>query len=94
MIKIKGLDDLSKQLKEAENALSGLDGELGSVNFDPNDPASIDAAIAAMETMIDERLGRHLSNPIAGQLAEGMKQQYREAILERAAEARQGNSDE
>ena len=40
MLKITGLNNLQKNLKEAENALSELDGELGVVNFDPSDPAS------------------------------------------------------
>lgn len=45
MLKITGLDKLQKELKEAERALSELDGELGVINFDPHDPASIEAAI-------------------------------------------------
>ncbi|MDH1767359.1 hypothetical protein N5D37_17280 [Comamonas aquatica] len=57
MFKITGLDKLQKNLKDAQRALSELDGELGVVNFDPNDPASIEGAIQSVNRMIDDRLG-------------------------------------
>ncbi|MEW7002118.1 hypothetical protein M5585_27965 [Serratia ureilytica] len=57
MFKITGLDKLQKNLKDAQRALSELDGELGVVNFDPHDPASIEGAIQSVNRMIDERLG-------------------------------------
>ena len=88
MFKVTGLDKLQKNLKDAQRALSELDGELGVVNFDPNDPASIEGAIQSVNRMIDDRLGEHSSNPIVGPLAEQMKEKYRESILEKAGEAR------
>ena len=95
MFKITGLNKLQKNLKDAERALSELDGELGGVNFDPNDPASIEGAIQSVNRMIDERLGEYSSNPIVGPLAEQMKEKYRESILEKAAAARlQSGEDE
>lgn len=95
MFKITGLDKLQKNLKDAERALSESDGELGVVNFDPNDPASIEGAIQSVNRMIDERLSEYSSNPIVGPLAEQMKEKYRESILENAAAARlQSDEDE
>lgn len=95
MFNITGLDKLSKQLSDAQKALEMLDGELGTVSFDPNDPASIEAAIQSVETIIDDRLGPFASNPIVAPLAEQMKEKYREAIIERAAEARlKGSADD
>ncbi len=88
MFKVTGLDKLQKNLKDAQRALSELDGELGVVNFDPNDPASIEGAIQSVNRMIDDRLGEYSSNLIVGPLAEQMKEKYRESILEKAAEAR------
>lgn len=35
MLKITGLDKLQKELKVAQLALSELDGNLGTVHFDP-----------------------------------------------------------
>ncbi|SFP14741.1 hypothetical protein SAMN03159463_03685 [Mesorhizobium sp. NFR06] len=94
MIKITGFDKLTKTLEQAQRALKEVDGELGTVSFDPQDPASIEAAILSVETMIDERLGPYKTNPVIAPLIEGMKEQYRQGILERAAEARLRDGDE
>ena len=88
MLRITGFDELSRQLTDAQKALETLDGELGVVKFDPNDPASIEAAIQSIESMIDERLVQYERNPIIAPLAASMKEKYREAIVDRAAEAR------
>lgn len=93
MIKITGLDGLTKQLKEAEWALKGLDGTFGKVSFDPTDPASIEAAIIQVEAMIDERLGSYSDNPIIGPMIGQLKEKYREGIVDKAAEARTKGSD-
>lgn len=95
MLKITGLNKLQKELKEAEQALSELDGELGVVNFDPDDPASIEAAIQSVMRVIDSRIEPYADNPIVGSLADQMKESYRENILQKAAEARlQSDEDE
>lgn len=88
MLKIQGLDKLQRQVSEAQKALKDFDGDLGSVKFDPHDPASIQQAIVAMEQMIDERLGVYSSNPLIAPLAEQSKEAYRQAILDKAAAAR------
>jgi hypothetical protein len=88
MIKITGLEELSRTLEDAQRAMSELDGELGSVSFDPQDPVSIEAAIKSAERMIEDRVGRYSSNSIVGPMIEELKERYREAILEKAAAAR------
>jgi hypothetical protein len=88
MIKISGLDQLTHQLDEAQKALAELDGELGTVTFNPSDPASIEAAIQSVELLVDEKLGEYSDNAIIGPLAADMKESYRDAIIERAATAR------
>ncbi|WP_376960763.1 hypothetical protein ABNQ39_22610 [Azospirillum sp. A26] len=93
MLKMTGLDQLQRQLQEAQDALQEIGGELGTVRFDPHDPGSIEAAISAVNGMVDERLGAYASNPLIAPMIEGMKQRYREAILEKAAAARlEGNA--
>lgn len=95
MLKITGLDKLQKDLDEAQRALSELDGELGTVSFNPHDPASIEAAIQSVYRMVDGRAGQYTSNPVVGPLIEQMKESYRENILRKAAEARlQSDEDE
>ncbi len=94
MIKITGLDSFTRDIKEAERALRNLDGELGVVKFDPNDPSSIEAAIMEVEKLIDDRLGSFRTNPIIAPLIDGMKEQYREGIIQRASSARLGESED
>lgn len=88
MLKITGLDDLAKSFMDAQRAFQALNGELGSVRFDPDDPSSIEAAIRKAEELIDERVGCYASNPLVGQLVDGAKAQFRQGLIDRAMEAR------
>lgn len=88
VFKITGLDGLTSNLEEAQKALEAMGEELGTVTFDPNDPASIEAAIQEVERLVDERLGAYARNPIIGPLAQQMKEKYRDGIIERASAAR------
>lgn len=92
---VKGLDDFSKMLKEAQAALSELDGELGVVSFNPSNPASIEDAIQRVNALIDERISQYESNPVIAPLAEEMKDHFRTHIVEKAAEERlKGSNNE
>ena len=94
MVKITGLDKITRELKEAQQTLAEIDGKLGAVSFDPSDAESIEDAIVAMEQMIDARLGTYVSNRMIAPLAEQMKASYRQAILDKAAAARlEGKTD-
>ena len=88
MVTIKGLDEFSRKLKELEQALSALDGDLTKIRFDPHDPQSIEVAIQKMETTIDERVGTTGRNDMIEKVVETAKERFRVAILERAAAAR------
>ena len=88
MLRISGLDKLARELNDAQKAISSLDGDLGTVSFDPNDAGSIEAAIQQVESMVDERLARYSSNSIIGPMIIGLKEKYREGIIERATAAR------
>lgn len=57
MIKISGFEELGRELEDAQKALAELEGDLGSVNFIPDDPESIEAAIQSMEQIVDEKVG-------------------------------------
>lgn len=88
MIKITGLDKLQKELQDVQRILGELDGELGTINFDPHNPASIEPAIQSVFQIIDQRAGRYASNSIANSMIEEMKATYRESIVQEAAAAR------
>lgn len=87
-LEIQGLDKLQRQLESASKAFEALDGEITTIKFDPNDQASIEAAIADMGRAIDSKAAVSQNNPLVEHVAAQLKAQYREQILERAAEAR------
>ncbi|MCF6371266.1 hypothetical protein [Rhizobium halophilum] len=85
---IKGLDKLTKELDQLQRVIGQLDGEIGAVSFDPHDPASIESAISNVEALIDQKVGSYSSNSMAASIIEGLKDTYRQGILDKAAEAR------
>lgn len=83
-VETTGFDELQTTLREAQEALSTIDGEITTLKFDPTDPASVDAAVAAMESAIDEKIGRHAGNPFVAPLVLKAKQAYAAAIRSKA----------
>lgn len=90
MIKITGLDAIMKKTEQMSKFASELDGELASVKFDPTDPASIEAALQEVTDAIDEKTRSYERNDWVQNLAEKIKEQARNSILEKAASARIG----
>jgi hypothetical protein len=88
MMKIAGFDKLSKELDQLKRAVGQLDGEIGTVEFDPFDPGSIERAINDVEVLIDQKVGNYSSNSMAASIIENLKNTYRQGIIDRASEAR------
>ena len=61
-INITGLDQLQRQLEEAQRALNSLDGTIDTLKFNPNDPQSVQAAIQQMEAAIDSKIAPYRNN--------------------------------
>ena len=90
---LKGLDALTRKLKEAQKVAAELDGDLASVNFDPADPAGIENAIQELFSVIDAKTAGYERNDLVQQIADGLKENGRNAILEKAAAARLGDGE-
>lgn len=90
---LKGFDALTRKLKEAEKVAAELDGDLASVNFDPADPASIENAIQELYSVIDAKIAGYERNDLVQQIADGLKENGRNAILKKAATARLGDGE-
>ena len=87
-MKITGLDQLQKQLNQAQKAMRRLDGVLGSMEFDPSEPAAVQGAIGKMEAMIDREIAAYRGNQLVIGITDAMKEKYRDMIVEKAARAR------
>ena len=95
MFEIKGLDHLNKTLSELGKVTGELEGELGSIQFDAENAESIELAIVKMENMVDKKFENYASNPVAIDMADGIKAAYRQMIIDKASEARiQADSEE
>ena len=95
MFEIKGLDQLNKTLSELGKVTDELEGELGSIQFDAESAESIELAIVEMENMVDKKFENYASNPVAIDMANGIKAEYRKMIINSASEARiQTDSEE
>ncbi|MEN4797918.1 hypothetical protein [Pantoea agglomerans] len=94
-VKITGIDKLQKQLKEVADATEALNGSY-DVRLDANDPASIEYAIHEAYGMVDERASRYAGNPMVIPIIEGMKENLRQQILNKAEQTRQesGHDDD
>jgi hypothetical protein len=93
MFKIKGLDKLQRDLAAVQKALEAMDGELGTVQFDPNDPGSIEAAIQEVARIVDRKIDGYAGNPMVDKIADAIKAKYRDSILEKATAARLAGND-
>lgn len=83
-VKITGLDKLQRELKDAQRAFQSLDGTLTTLKFNPDDPQSVKAAIRQMEAAIDSKTAAYRGNTLVSNVAQQLKDKYREKILERA----------
>ena len=84
-IKMNGLDEMTNHLKELQSFMSEIDGDIGSVNFNAKDQDSVNQAIANMEKMIDEKAKNYQHNQSIMELVEEMKGNYKQQILDKAA---------
>lgn len=84
---IKGIDALPGQLDEAGKAAAALDGTIATLDFDPADPASVNAAISQMERMVDQKVSRYRSNPLVADIVKQTKIHFRDAIRQKARDA-------
>ena len=79
------LTNTANHLKELQSFMSEIDGDIGTVNFNAKDQDSVNQAIANMEKMIDEKAKNYQHNQSIMELVEEMKGNYKQQILDKAA---------
>ncbi|PMS29886.1 hypothetical protein B0G57_1417 [Trinickia symbiotica] len=83
MLKIDGLDKLTRQLEEASRAFKSLDGEIAQVSIVPGDEASVQTAIREMEAAIDRKAAPYRGNPLVDSVVKQLKETYRDDLIQR-----------
>lgn len=94
VLELKGFDELGKTLDDLQKLTNELDGELGVIQYDPENAESIELAIVEMERMVDKKFENYATNSMARNMADGIKQAYRQMILDKASEARVNRENE
>jgi len=79
-IRINGLDKLQRQLKEAQQAVKKLNGEITTLEFNPDDPHAMHLAIRQMESSVDSRVARYRNNPFVVEMVKATKEKFRNEI--------------
>jgi predicted nucleotide-binding protein len=87
-LKITGLQSLQRDLDNLGKATRALDGPLIEIKYDPDDPASVEAAISDVEAAIDSKVGPYRGSRMVESLVADLKRKYAKDILDRAAAAR------
>jgi hypothetical protein len=87
MFQINGLARLTSLFEELSDAIKQLNGKLCEVRFDPSKPDQVQTAIRTMERAVNERVSEFPDNPLVQQLAAGIKQRFKQEMLNLASEA-------
>ena len=84
-IKLDGMSEVTRNMKQLKRA---LDGAFTGLSFDPQKPEEVERAIREIEQRVDLKMAPYISSPGVGEIASGLKAEYRKAILQKAEEAK------
>ncbi|QIE29534.1 hypothetical protein [Caballeronia sp. SBC2] len=80
-------DELAATLAEAGEGLEALQEEVIEAGFDPDDPASVQAAIDHVDHAIDTKIARFRGNRLVGEATDAIKAECRANILQQVEAA-------
>jgi hypothetical protein len=87
VFKLTGLSEVMRNMEQLKQA---LEGAVEKASFDPFNPQEVERALREMEMKVDLKMAPYISNPEAREIAAGLKEDCRKAILKKAEEARKG----
>jgi ribosome recycling factor len=86
--KLTGLSEVTRNMEQLKKA---LDGAMAKASFDPNNGQDVERAIREIEMKVDLKLAPYIANPEVREIAAGLKEEYRKAILQKAEGARKNS---
>ena len=84
---VEAIEEFAQELEQMGRVVSSLQGEIATATFNPTDPASIDAAIHTVHTVIDGAVAPFRNNAILVEVTNEMKDAFAEGIRRDATEA-------
>jgi hypothetical protein len=84
-IKLDGMSEVTRNMEQLKQA---LDGALTGLTFDPKKPEEVERAIREIEMKVEMKFAPYMMSPGVREIAAGLKEEYRKAILQKVDEAR------
>jgi hypothetical protein len=84
-IRLDGMSEVTRNMDALKRA---LDGAVDKASFDPHSPQDVERAIREMLMKVDIKMAPYMTSPGVREIAAGLKEEYKKAILQRAEEAR------
>jgi hypothetical protein len=84
-IKLTGLSEVTRNMEALKRA---LEGAVEKASFDPHNPQDVERAIREILMKVDMKMAPYISSPGVREIAAGLKEEYRKALLQKAEEAR------
>ena len=84
-IKLTGMSEVTRNMEELKRA---LDGAVEKASSDPLNRQDVERVLREIEMKIDLKLAPYMTSPGVREIAADLKKEYRQALLQKAEEAR------
>jgi hypothetical protein len=89
-IKLTGMSEVTRNMEALKRA---LDGAVEKASFDPHNPQDVERAIREILMKVDMKMAPYISSPGVPEIAAGLKEEYRKALLQKTEDARRRSQE-
>ncbi len=89
-IKLTGLSEVTRNMEALKRA---LEGAVEKASFDPHNPQDVERAIREILMKVDMKMAPYMTSPGVREIAAGLKEEYRKALLQKVDEARRKSQE-
>lgn len=89
-IKLTGMSEVTRNMEALKRA---LDGAVEKASFNPHNPQDVERAIREILMKVDMKMAPYISSPGVREIAAGLKEEYRKALLQKAEDARRKSQE-
>ena len=83
--KLTGLSEVTRNMEQLKQA---LDSAVAKASFDPFNPQDVERVLREIEQKVDLKMAPYILSPGARDIAAGLKEEYRKAILQKVEQAK------
>jgi hypothetical protein len=89
-IKLTGMSEVTRNMEALKRA---LDGAVEKASFNPHNPQDVERAIREILMKVDMKMAPYISSPGVREIAAGLKEEYRKALLQKAEDTRRKSQE-